>query len=151
MVNDVLPLFIEEIKARTDKKVINWKHIKELKEFKEWEQEMVEVALGDFHLNSVLTNSYYFEHHDGYVFLLTIGHPATPTISDVFLMIKINRIMPISKIEKSSIFPSDIYIKLLVEVKRQCECKYRLPDAYGGFLGFEDGKTYRKETINNGK
>lgn len=139
MVEQVMS-FIDGITSKTKEKKIEWKPFATFTEKREIINELENGRGGfDYGVNSIReSKSYYFQSHEGYVFLFEIYHGdpdvMSPAMDTIGLMVKINSSLPLDNLSNYSVDEQEALEGLKLLVENYLEEKYCYPDVLYKFM-----------------
>ena len=132
--------FRESLIEKTKKGALDWKPLTVLKGWNNIEEELYNENIPvDFNVNSIrVSNSFYLQSGDGYIFLFEIYHGdpevTSPEMDTIALMAKINKALPIDNLTYFVEEEQEQLRTLQVLVENYFEEKYAYPDVLYNFF-----------------
>ncbi len=140
MKKDRIAVFREALIEKTKEKKLDWKP---LSQYKGWNSIEDMVAVGnnvpDFRVDSIrVSNSFYLESGEGYVFLFEVfhGNPeiTSPEMDTIALMVKVNQLLPIENLSFFTEEEQEQLSILQLYVEKYCDKKLSYQDTLYDFL-----------------
>lgn len=138
--NDNVALFKTRLIEKTRECRLEWKPLIIFPNWNEFEKAIRETETGiDFGFNSIrITNSYYLQSGEGYVFLFEIYHGdpsiTSPEMDTVALMVKVNNLLPIDNLTINSETEQEQLRSLQILVENYCAGKYTYQNILNTFF-----------------
>lgn len=140
MMADNVDSFRKSLIEKTKEGKLDWKPLTLFKGWDNIEEELYNENIPvDFNVNSIrVSNSFYLQSGDGYVFLFEIYHGdpevTSPEMDTIALMAKINRALPIDNLTYFVEEEQEQLRTLQVLVENYFEEKYAYPDVLYNFF-----------------
>lgn len=140
MMAEQVEAFREKLIEKTKEEVLEWKPLTSFKDWEIIEAELYNENISiDFNVNSIrVSNSFYLQSGNGYVFLFEIYHGdpevTSPEMDIIALMVKINKALPINDLTYFEKEEQEQLRTLQVLVENYFEEKYAYPDVLYNFF-----------------